>query len=223
MKTGICFVTLTILLQIFTTTAEAESKIGRGSLTFLGITPGESTFNDVTRAFGRAEARRTGDAGTSETNLCYRILEVSGETTIVFASHSEMAGPPNFKVTSIRLYGPDIPFTENQDCTGIRFDGKVLSTSNGLKLGLTEQELLAKLGDPKRRSGDNLIYTSCVTEPMLPSDPNFAYWSRKEGCFKDENGGWTGKPYYEVCSGVTVKLKDARTIYLELGSNNFVC
>jgi len=67
MKTGICFVTLTILLQIFTTTAEAESKIGRGSLTFLGITPGESTFNDVTRAFGRAEARRTGDAGTSET------------------------------------------------------------------------------------------------------------------------------------------------------------
>ena len=91
MKTGICFVTLTILLQLLATTAEAGSKIGRGSLTFLGITPGESTFNDVTRAFGKAETRLTGDAGTSEANLCYRML---GGSAVVFASHSEMAGPP---------------------------------------------------------------------------------------------------------------------------------
>lgn len=223
MKTGISAITLTVLLQILTTTAGADSIIGHNSLTFLGITPGESTLNDVTRAFGKAETWRTGDAAASETKICYRMSVVSEETTVVFASHSEMAGPPNYRVTSIRLYGPEIPFTENQNCINVRLDGKVLATSSGLKLGLAEQELLAKLGKPDRKSGEDRIYTSCVTEPMLPSDPNYAYWSRKKGCFRDENGGWKGKPYYDVCSGVTVKLKNARTIYLEFGSNNFVC
>jgi hypothetical protein len=203
--------------------ASAATGLDRHSLQMLGITPGESTFADVIRLYGGTKQWHSGDAAASETKMCFHFRTGGRDTFVVVASNSEMAGAPNYLVTDIRLYSEAEPFPDSARCAAVSSAPGSFSTKGGVGLGIPVAELERILGKPHGKEGSRLVWSACKEVPLPVSHPKFNYWSKREGCFKDEHGGWKGKPYYNVCSQLSVAVKGGKTTYLELSSVDSIC
>ena len=210
-----------IFLNLCAISASADG-LDRHSLTVLGITPGESTFEDVGRLYGETSQWHTGDAAGAETKMCFRFGSGTTVTHVVFASNSEMAGVSRV-VTDIRLYSKAEPFADAQRCTPVLAGQHNLSTPSGLHLGASATEVNKILGKHQRREHTHLVWVACQKISLPQTDPKYEYWSKREGCFEDEHGGWDGKPYYSACAEVTIGFKKGKVTYLELSSTDSVC
>ena len=213
---------LTLALSSCATSAVADN-LDRRSLTILGITPGESTFNDVTRLYGAASQWHAGDAAGSETKICFRLSSGKTEAFVVFASNAEMAGAPHYVVTAVRLYSVTESFPDASRCGSRPKGPHSFSTKSGISLGAPASKIEKILGKPHRHEKDRLVWTACSKVPLPETDPNYGYWSKREGCFEDEHGGWKGLPYYNACTGVSIGLKNAKVTYLEVYGTDSIC
>lgn len=203
--------------------ASAATGLDRHSLQILGITPGESTFANVIRLYGGAKQWHSGDAATSETKICFHFRTGGRDTFVVVASNSEMAGAPSYVVTDIHLYSEAEPFPDASRCASVSNGPETFLTKGGVGLGLSVAELERFLGKPHGKEGVRLLWSACKEVPLPVSHPKYSYWSKREGCFKDEGGGWKGKPYFYVCSQLSVAVKGGKTTYLEISSADSIC
>lgn len=226
--------TLTATLCSSTVIA-SENEVDRKSLTILGITPGVSKFKDVFYIFGKAKMRSIGDAGLSRTEICYSLSGNVNGTTILFTSDNEMAGAPDFIVSTIHIYSKDYPFDTSRYSeqypidlihgicsTAQPFTG-ALVTKNGLRLGLTSGEMHSILGKPAKSENNSASYVSCIKQYLLPTNKYYDRLRKLEGCFEDDAGGWKGEPYYNICSGVFVIFKNNSIVCLRVSSGTSVC
>ncbi len=213
----------TLVLLCSCAAPAAADGLDRRALTILGITPGESTFEDVARLYGAAGQWHTGDAHSSETKICFRFGSGDAGTWVVFASNSEMAGAPQYLVTDIRLYSSAEFFTDTQRCKPVLKGRYSFSTKSGVGLGVSAAKMEKILGKHERRENAHFVWVACPKIPIPETDPKYDYWLKREGCFEDEHGGWKGKPYYNACAGVTVGLKNGKVTYLELSSADSIC
>jgi len=197
--------------------------IDRTSIAVLGITPGQSTFEDVQRLFGDATRWRSGDASTSETKQCFRIRARNIQGYIVFASNSEMAGPPSYKVTDIRIYAAAVSFADSKRCDGTIVREAPISTVKGIATGISKKAIEHILGKPNRIEDGTSFWVACVDTPLPESNPHYSYWSKRQGCFRDKHGGWKGKPYYNACSGVTVRYENGVAVFVGISSADSIC
>ena len=94
-----------------------QNVVYEESCEVLGLVLGKHTLSDVQKKLGFSEQFHNGDAATSEDKVCY-ILSKGEETAYLeFGSNSEMAGPPDYELTSIYLSFSASPSLNRSNCT----------------------------------------------------------------------------------------------------------
>ena len=125
-------------------------------LTLLGISLGRANLASVRKKLGPAKIWSSGDAAAAEHKVCYT-THGPRQIVTVFASNSEMAGPPENTVTEIRVVqGAKYPSLSK--CWPTSASTGDVRTQSGLSLGLSEQDVRKILGTPTRVAGAKLDY-----------------------------------------------------------------
>lgn len=201
------------------TIAKSNATASKGDLpidsrTILGVTLGRSTLATVQQKLGSAKMWREGDASTAEEAICYVTSEPHA-TVIVFASNSEMAGPPENQVTDIRMMGSE-SYPQRAKCAGISAEN--IRTPSGLGLGISRKTVRTILGAPSHGTLSKPIYTWNIIKPLPKSDKNYDYWaSRKEECFDGK------EPFVNVGSEIRVVFNDDVVVALSFERMESIC
>ena len=192
--------------------------IAEKTVTFLGVTAGSrQTLNDVKKHLGQSGMWHTGDASASESKVCYRAEGDTGEVIVVFASNSEMSSPKG-QVTSIRVYGKEVPFAAKKRCVLLRGFANELRTLDGLHLGATRAEIAQVFWKRPVSKNNAIHYDSCRKQYMQKSDPFFKRWVGKSECFENPQ-----RPYVNDCTTAEFQLKSDAAVYFELSRGQSVC
>lgn len=199
--------------------AEAKhrgSDLPVGSRTLVGIILGSSNLAGVREKLGAAKTWSEGDASTAEQVICYVTAEPHA-VAIIFASNSEMAGPPNNEVTDITIMRSEA-YSQRSKCGKLTIPANDIQTSSGLRLGVSQSGIRRILGPPFPRTAAAWKYMWSVNEPLPESDKNYQYWlSRKEECFD-------GKlPFITVSSQVEVSFEGGVVTALHLRRIESTC
>lgn len=196
----------------------AGNTIADKTVTFLGVVAGsQQTLNDVKKQLGESRTWHTGDAGTSESKVCYRLENETEEVIVVFASNSEMSSPKG-QVTNIRIYGKEIPFAAKKRCTFLRGFASKLRTLDGLHLGVTKAEIAHVLWQRPLSKNNFIYYDYCGKQFMQKSDPYFERWVGKKECFENPQ-----RPYVNDCTTAKFQMKNDAVVYFELSRGQSVC
>jgi hypothetical protein len=131
---------------------DEQAEPGDVPFSILGISlmpqRGVDWFSRIEGSLGRAKEVRRGDAASGRRQLCYRSQRDG--VNLVFER-----GEVDF---SFYLFSDGQTWNGIQYCAASRKVMKDLSTQNGLRLGLSEAETKAILGDPTETEGDKRWY-----------------------------------------------------------------
>jgi hypothetical protein len=132
-------------------------------LTVLGFIVGSAHLSDVQKKF-KGLMSHTGDAGTSAYDLCY-----AGEDglTMKFESSGEMGGPDH--VITYAKVAIDLKDKSNCQPTKIRKDDIKI---NGIKIGMSSEQVIKLLGIPSKNIKDVLLYFFDATKKVKGMDFN---------------------------------------------------
>jgi hypothetical protein len=197
----------------------AERQITDDAVTLLGITAGsDQTLNDVAARLGPAKQWHTGDAGESESKLCYRFGEGPEAIIVVFASSSEMSSPKG-QVNAIRVYGPQNPFAAKRRCAPTSAASSDLRTPNGIRLATTHSDISSILWPRPMSKHSSVHYESCRKRYLEGSHSHFKYWAGRKDCgFEDQR-----RPYENDCLSVEVQFKGGSASFFELSRGQSIC
>jgi len=113
-------------------------------------------IKQAARIIGPVQTRATGDASTGDERSCYKPVD-KGDSTRLYFHEGE--------VDSWFVLSSEAPPAERADvCRPSRSVARGISTASGLHLGQTEEEVIALLGLPTRRShnaktgAESLVY-----------------------------------------------------------------
>jgi hypothetical protein len=129
-----------------------QKKLTEKDLTILGFAVGTSTLADVAKLMPNKNLVRSGDAGTSNSSLCY----TNGKDIILTFNSSEMGGGDK-TITEIFLYSD---LKKSQDKAICIQSDKINSDIEiyGLKLGLGRNKVVALKGKPSKENKELIIY-----------------------------------------------------------------
>jgi len=188
------------------------------SLTFLGVRVGGSnTLSEVAARMGATVVWGTGDAATSESQICYRVPTTGRRVIIVFASNNEMSQPKG-QVNHIVVYGDPRAFPDRERCAMLNRPPGALSTLNGLRLGLSPSEARRILGPRQLRKDQSLLYEASQRRYLEPTDSRYSHWAVQKQCFDDPS-----RPYFDDFASITIKFRAGAAILLGLSSNQSWC
>lgn len=186
------------------------------SRTVLGITLGRSNLSEVQAKLGQTRLWSDGDAATAEGKVCY-VTKGPNATALVFASNTEMAGPPENQVTDIRILRATT-YPDRAKCLPLRISSQKVSTRSGLRLGLRREEVRLILGPPRTSAASEWSYSWSVDLELPTSDPRYKDWAaRKDECFN-------GKlPFFSVGSGIGVGFDGDVVTAISLSRMESIC
>ena len=124
----------------------------------LGVSLPESTVSEVERILGRAPSKQ-GD-NVEETYSCY-ISPGNDRTVLEFEYWFE-------NVVEFRLFTRN-PQTVNQ-CVKSKLISAGLATASGLRLGLTEVEVVKILGPPLKKQSNSFTYEVSYNRPLTSKE-----------------------------------------------------
>ena len=212
------FKTIGVLIAICTALPCAGNTIAEKTVTFLGVVAGsQQTLNDVKKLLGETSVWHTGDAGTSESKVCYRLEIEAGVIIVVFASSSEMSSPKG-QVTNIRVYGKETPLAAKKRCALLKGFANELRTLDGLHLGVTKAEIAQVLWQQPLLKNNSVYYGYCAKKHMQKSDPYFERWVGRKECFENPQ-----RPYINDCITAKFQMKNDAVVYFELSRGQSVC
>lgn len=163
-------------------------------LTLLGLTLGKHTLRDVRTKVGDANliprAEHKG-AHFREDNICYVSAQKDDETTITFSASGTLA---SFCLESTRSTPKNRKF-----CTKSALVSKDLATGNGLKSGLTKDQVKQLLGLPVKEEAAVYIYSYKVKE-KIPEKELPGIMKKWPGTEKD--------PYYHLVSFIVIRFDE---------------
>jgi len=194
-------------LWAFAFAAAGQMSLADGSV--LGLVLGQHTLEDAVALLGPAARTHTGDAGESETSVCYR---TSRGEVITFASTTEMAGG-SLELTSVRLSSAVPPEGECGTLTRAP-----VHLANGIGLGMTRAKIEGLLGVGLRGGPGYLEQSTCTRVPFEKGTAEYDRWAKAPGCFADGES-----PHYRVCVSVAVRLKKGRAVWIEIARSETVC
>lgn len=183
-----------------------------------GLVLGENSLSDVEKVLGPAKQILIGDAAKAEYIKCYHFGGGNNSVYLKFGSNSEMAGPPDFKLTSISLSYKPFNFIKQSDITEISSFNINLGTKSKLKLGLSMIRIVAILGKPTKAEGDKYEYSKCIKKTLSKDDKNYEYWANKSECFPNGES-----PYFDVCFTVKIFFKNSKAVKIEINRIESIC
>ena len=163
-------------------------------LTILGLTLGKHTLWDVRNKVGEADLIPHAEhkkAHSPEDKICYVSAQKDDETVLIFNA--------NGTLSSFCLEPKRNTSTDRKLCTKTALVSKGLATGNGLKSGLTKDQVKKILGLPVKEEAGTFIYTYKVKE-KIPEKELPAIVKRWPGTEKD--------PYYHFVSFVVIRFDE---------------
>ena len=186
------------------------------SRTVLGITLGRSTLKEVQEKLGSAKLWSSGDAATAEQKVCY-VTVSHRPVVVVFASSSEMAGPPQNRVTDIRIVGRGM-YPDIANCLKLPISSNEVRTKSGLGLGISRQVVRSIIGMPTRVSKSEWSYFWSNDRPLPQSDKHYSYWaSRSRECFDGK------APFFSVNSQLELRFDGNSLVALMVSRMESIC
>ena len=93
-----------------------------------GLVLGENSLADVDKVIGQSRQIHIGEAATSEYIKCYHLVQGNNSAYLIFGSHGEMAGHPDYKLTSTIISSKPFNFIKQSDITELLSVNKELAT-----------------------------------------------------------------------------------------------
>ena len=184
--------------------------------TVLGITLGKANLAGVQRQLGEAILWGDGDAATLEEKICY-VTHGPDSLIVVFASNAEMAGPPENKLTDIRIL-KESAYPDRANCRSLSVAKDLVGTSSGLKIGIRREDARRILGPPTTVENSKWNYLWSIERSIPASDKDYQYWlARKEECFDSKN------PFFTVGSEITIQFDGDEVVALIFARGDSIC
>jgi hypothetical protein len=184
--------------------------------TILGITLGQANIAGVQEQLGEATVWGDGDAATLEEKVCY-VAKGPDSLVIIFASNVEMAGPPENKLTDVRILR-STAYVDRAKCRSLSVGGNMVGTLSGLKIGISREYVRRILGPPAEVDKSKWSYSWSINRSLSPSDKTYQYWlARKQECFDDKN------PFFTVGSEITLLFDDDVVVALTFSRAESIC
>ncbi|MFT4074906.1 MAG: hypothetical protein QM647_05175 [Asticcacaulis sp.] len=120
----------------------------------ISILLGDTKLTDVSRAIGSGSVMQQGDAGDALRYLCYT-LKGNGTSERLWLTSSELGGGEY--INGLTLIA--IKATPDTDrCPSIDRSTWVVTLDNGMTIGMDQDSLIQKLGEPSKRAGNFMAY-----------------------------------------------------------------
>jgi hypothetical protein len=173
-------------------------------LTLLGFTLGKNTFTNVQSRFGGATNGHCSDEAEPIAHICY-VSKGPDKTKILFESNRF---DPPFELSGFRVVAARRSISPCQlQCEPTAALGEGLQTSGGLKLGLTQKELIALLGPPSKSKGNRLTFEWLSKRPMTKTEID-----QETKTFKAP----VTNPYWDVQDIIEVVLSKSSVVEFEV-------
>ena len=207
-----CFAAVADDIRIFKSDANtyrfSQASIHRrtidgGHLKVLEFTINQSSLSDVQDALGSAEILPRKEH--AENKICYTSARSGDGTSIIFAAGA-MGGWKD--ITSIEIISGDTNSLLPRRCTKSDEINKDVGTTGGLKLGLSENELRAKLGKPTSEVDGNVLYFYETKQRMTSKELEY---------FANKNPSVADNPYFDVLSHVEAEFTGGVLTRLVIG------
>jgi hypothetical protein len=183
----------------------------RGLRSIAGVTLNRDSAASIRTKLGNTREQRLGEGHDVFTSWCYSLTgNASGGLLELMSDISDM-GTARRALNVIRLRAV-VPSDEREGCATLRMPSAV-STTGGLRLGLTRSRIRELLGRPTRMAADSLIYDFDAKEYMRPGSPEYRIWNTPEyrkSCFEG------GRPYVSVGATAIVIIRDERASEIRL-------
>jgi hypothetical protein len=168
-------------------------QLTKEDTTILGLTIGSASLKDVEARLGQTGSLPIGGNASASTTICY--VSPTDGTVLTFSS-SDMGGHVN--VTEFALWSREAKFPNVSACKLSKLVSRSLSTSSGIRLGLSAQQLTDIVGtNPKTRRA-LVHYELTCRRKMTPDEMKV---------FKTSvNWDVTGNPYIDVSSFVDARF-----------------
>ncbi|MDB4905990.1 MAG: hypothetical protein JWO05_774 [Gemmatimonadetes bacterium] len=126
----------------------------------------QNTISDTRQLLGASRPVTTGDASTFLRSVCYF---ATGNSHMVLVLESEEMGNGTW-LTGFSLLPAGRRPGRERHCGRLRVSSDSISTSSGLRLGLTRAQLEARLGMKGRDSANVVVYERAVDKPFRRPD-----------------------------------------------------
>jgi hypothetical protein len=183
----------------------------RGFRSIAGVTFNRDSAASIRTKLGNTRERRLGGGHDVFTSWCYALTGNASAGLLELMSDISDMGTAGRALNVIRLRAV-VPSEEREGCATLRTPGAV-STTGGLRLGLSRSRIRELLGRPTRIAADSLIYEFDAKEYMRPGSPEYRIWNTPEhrkSCFEG------GRPYVSVGAMAIVIIRDERAAEIRL-------
>jgi hypothetical protein len=200
-KIVICATLAVLFVTLSQVHAQRPSKPDVSShLVLMGLKLGRNTLVDVQRKLGKSPVGHCSQEEGASNEICY--ASSGPDKTKVFFESGFSGGWSHldaFKVVS-GSHDPGCSL-QCQASSGITSD---VHTDGGLKLGLTQAELIALLGSPLRADGNNITFQWESRKPMTKAEIQ-----------KSEQHP-VQYPYWNIVDTIEVIVADSKVIQFEV-------
>jgi len=131
------------------------------SRTLFGIAVDTGTVDQFEAKLGKSPAHVQGDASTFSSRQCWQAA--NGDGTVLVIEHGELDA-------HIEILGREMEVREGPGCPKSPLVSRAMATANGLRLGLSLEEIERVVGPPTEQGADWFARTCSAKEPMTSAE-----------------------------------------------------
>jgi hypothetical protein len=176
-----------------------------------GVTLNRDSAATIRAKLGATVERQVGTGHDVLASWCYVARTDASPVLLELMSDMSDMGTQGRALNVIRLR--DASAAEDRAGCARLPSSSVLSTRNGLRLGLTAKAVQGLLGKPARMTGDSLVYEFEAKEYMPRRSREYRHWNTPElrkSCFEG------GPPYASVGGTAIIRIVDDRVAEIRL-------
>ncbi len=171
----------------------------------LGLVIGRTTLKDVQTKLGAAKVMRVSRDEESDVSICY----ISPQDGTVLVLYSGVMAASSNAITWFGLWSKEAAYRGRSHCTPSTLVSRNVATRSGLGLGLTQEQVHTKLGNPTKAG---------------PVSAEYEYLCRRKMSDEEIKGFKTGNhwdvtadPYFDRMSWINVRFMNGMVSRLEVG------
>ncbi len=180
-----------------------EREVPDSNFQIAGIKLEEGFFEQATKKLGRTTVVERGDAAGGREQACY-VSSDGGKRVYLIFEQGEI-------LSSFYLFSDGKAWMGQDLCGASDQVNTKTSTASGLRLGLTQDQVIAILGKPSLRRKGQLLYSLHVTKKYTEKDLKTV---RKNNPNISEEELHRNYEYYDWSAGLDFKFEESKLTFL---------
>ncbi len=180
-----------------------EREVSGSNFKIVGIALEENFFELAAKKLGRTTVVERGDAAGGREQACYVSLGAGKKIYLIFER-----GEVNY---SFYLFSGGKPWNGRELCAASEQVGLQTSTVSGLRLGLTQKQVIAILGRPSLQRKDRLVYSLHATKKLTEEELKLVRKNHPEISDEELHRNFES---YDWSVGLDFKFEDSKLTFL---------